>query len=336
MCKNVSTTDIDDTKPTAFYDPNEEAYVIYVRRDDVDYSRKIGRCVTDDLCDWEKRYHPNHCPIVFGLENGGEFDVYTNSYTPYPDIKDPSVHLFFPSIYYHFGSNPWGLSNDGLMDIQILASSDGKDINFIGDTMYPYVALDNNNCGIGLQSKPLSKYGWCNPYTKDLMNTSFSTSVMYMASGFIFSNDGTEIYQYASGQPFTHGGDEINKTWGSNTGIRLLINRRDGFTYIKAPYIPYDDYPAMVFNVTDVPLCRKGFTIAVNMETSVIGSIKVGIMNDKKYDISVADELKGSNLHAMASWNGGVDYTVNATEPFLMQIALNAAKLYSVELECFE
>ena len=70
MCQNKSTTDIDDTKPTAFYDPNEEAYVIYVRRDDVHYNRKIGRCVTDDLCDWEKRYHPNHCPIVFGVENG--------------------------------------------------------------------------------------------------------------------------------------------------------------------------------------------------------------------------------------------------------------------------
>ena len=337
MCQNKSTTDIDDTKPTAFYDPNEEAYVIYVRRDDVDYNRKIGRCVTDDLCDWEKRYHPNHCPIVFGVENDNAFDVYTNSYTPYPDIKDPSVHLFFPSMYYHFGSNPWGLSNDGLLDIQILASSDGENINFIGDTTYPYVTLDNNNCGIGLQSKPLSKYGWCNPYTNDLKNTSFATSVVYMASGFLFSNDGTEIYQYSSGQPFTHGGDSVNKTWGTNTGIRLLVNRKDGFTYIKAPYILYDDPPFMVVNITDVPICDKGFVIVVNMETSVIGFIKVGIIGEKDYDISIANELKGSSLNAIASWNGGKTYMVNSTKPsFLMAIALNAAKLYSIELKCFE
>ena len=59
-------------------------------------------------------------------------------------------------------------------------------------------------------------------------------------------------------------------------------------------------------------------------------------LNPKDDVRRVADELKGSNLHAMASWNGGEDYTVNATEPFLMQIALNAAKLYSVELKCFE
>jgi hypothetical protein len=336
MCQNKSTTGIDDTKPTAFYDPNEKAYVIYVRRDDVDYNRKIGRCVTDDLCDWEKRYHPNHCPIVFGVENGNEFDIYTNSYTPYPSIKEPSVHFFFPSIYYHFGSNPWGLPNDGLMDIQILESKDGENINFVGDTTYPYLALDNNNCGTGLQSKPLSKYGWCNPYTHDLKDTSFATSVVYMASGFLFSNDGTEIYQYASGQPFTHGGDAVNKTWGSNTGIRLLVNRKDGFTYVKAPYVSYDDYPFLVLYVTEIPVCDNGFMIAVNMETSVIGFVKVGIMNEKDYDISIANELKGASLSAIASWDGGRTFVVNGTKPFLMQVSLNAAKLYSVELKCFE
>ena len=30
---------------------------------------------------------------------------------------------------------------------------------------------------------------------------------------------GTEVFLYASGQPFTHGGDAANQTWENNTGI---------------------------------------------------------------------------------------------------------------------
>ena len=58
-------------------------------------------------------------------------------------------------------------------------------------------------------------------------------------------------------------------------------------------------------------------------------------MNEKDYDISIANELKGSSLGAIASWDGGKTFAVNSTKPFLMQVSLNAAKLYSVELKCF-
>ena len=77
-----------------------------------------------------------------------------------------------------------------------------------------------------------------------------------MASGFIFSNNGEYIYQYSSGQPFSHGGDRANKTWGSNSGIRLLINRRDGFTYIQAPQIT-SKLPFLVVKLDDTPQCKN-------------------------------------------------------------------------------
>ena len=47
-----------------------------------------------------------------------------------------------------------------------------------------------------------------------------------MASGLVPSADGGEVYRYASGQPFTHGGDGANTTWAANTGIRRLRVRR--------------------------------------------------------------------------------------------------------------
>ena len=51
---------------------------------------------------------------------------------------------------------------------------------------------------------------------------------MYMASGYVPSASGDELYFYASGQPFTHGGDAATHSWGNNSGIRLLTARRDG------------------------------------------------------------------------------------------------------------
>ena len=44
----------DDTKPTAYYDPNLGKYVIFVRRDLSAPTRRIGRCVTDDIGNWQK------------------------------------------------------------------------------------------------------------------------------------------------------------------------------------------------------------------------------------------------------------------------------------------
>ena len=59
---------------------------------------------------------------------------------------------------------------------------------------------------------------------------------MIMTSGYIPSLDGDSIYMYASGQPFSHGGDGANQTWGTNDGIGILTLRKDGFVSVEAPY----------------------------------------------------------------------------------------------------
>jgi hypothetical protein len=50
---------------------------------------------------------------------------------------------------------------------------------------------------------------------------------MYMASGYVPSADGHNIFFYSSGQPYTHGQRAPNHTWANNTGIRILSLRRD-------------------------------------------------------------------------------------------------------------
>jgi len=94
-------TATDDTKPTAYYDPNLGKYVISVRRDfGGRWNREIGRCVTSNISDWEQESRdPNGtevgCPSVFrcDTEDPPGLDIYTNSWTPYPRYHHAWVHL---------------------------------------------------------------------------------------------------------------------------------------------------------------------------------------------------------------------------------------------------
>lgn len=75
----------DDTKPTAYYDPALGKYVISVRRDLPPFKRTIGRCVTDNISDWQAEV-PLHggCAVVFHVDESDPqaLDVYTNAVSP--------------------------------------------------------------------------------------------------------------------------------------------------------------------------------------------------------------------------------------------------------------
>ena len=185
-------------------------YVISVRRDLPPFDRTIGRCVTDNISDWQAEA-PGGCPVVFSVDKNDPqpIDVYTNAWTPYPSINEPIVHLYFPSMYHHFGASaPFGLGNDGILDIRLLVSGDGSHIDYTDtwNARSPFVGLGDCTCGASA-NKPGVRGGWCSPDSNSLATTSFDSSAMYMASGYVPSIDGSEIYFYASGQPFTHGGD---------------------------------------------------------------------------------------------------------------------------------
>ena len=156
-------------------------------------------------------------------------------------VESPAVHVFLPSMYHHFINNgvPWGFSNSGILDLRLVVSRDSYNLSYSGatDPRSPFVPLGISDCQ---HSTPSTPGGWCNPFSGEEKRTSFDTSVMYAASGYVPSTDGHHLYFYASGQPETHGGySKTNSTeqqFGHNTGIRSLKIRRDGFVSVTAAY----------------------------------------------------------------------------------------------------
>ena len=157
----------DDTKPTAYWDPALSKYVVSVRRDcspsDCQWengsvvhaksTRFVGRCVTSNLSNWQQEIPAgaSGCPVVFGPDDldPERVDVYTNAWTPYPSIDEPVVQLFFPSFYHHFLSQaPFGFGNDGLLDIRLAISRDGKSVTYptARNARAPWVPLGYNHC----------------------------------------------------------------------------------------------------------------------------------------------------------------------------------------------
>jgi hypothetical protein len=365
-------TSPDDTKPTAYWDSKRQKYVISVRRDlQPDWYRTIGRCVTTNLSDWQSELGVNKtgCPVVFELDENdptchnrtnctGGMDIYTNAWTPYPNDLNPVVHFFFPSMYYHFGPRfPFGFSNDGLLDIRLLVSRDGEHLYYVPDDRgggsggsgvgfrSPFVSLGMNECGA---TAPGILNGWCSPTSGIESKTTFDTSAMYMASGHLLSPDGNFIYLYSSGQPFTHGGDSSNQTWGRNTGLRVLTLRKDGFVSIDAPYYFRGGqnntlYPTMVTVDVSVPFleCHPNSTLSVslNFVTSVVGFVAVGIEQNgfelKGYELEQCNRMKGNSINGTASWgkNTGSVFSL-VGERVAFRIALADASLYSVEFTC--
>ena len=282
----------DDTKPTANWDPRLGKYVVMVRRDlPGARTRFTGRCVTSNLSHWQQELPPlaKGCDVVFGPDDrdpATTVDVYTNAWTPYPSMAAPVVHLQFPSFYHHFGrAAPWGFGNDGLLDIRLAfahgaaaapsaaataantnagagatAAAAAPDYDRFGyaeapNARAPFVSLGPNSCGDDA-SAPSTPGGWCSPHSGVESRAAFDTSAMYMASGYVPSADGGEVFLYASGQPMTHGGDGANRTWGANTGIRVLRLRRDGFVAVEAPYTfapRLEDQPAFTTVEVEVP-----------------------------------------------------------------------------------
>lgn len=86
---------------------------------------------------------------------------------------------------------------------------------------------------------------------------------MYMADGWLPSNDGESIYLYIAGLPCTHGEILAEPLWGNNTGVRMLKLRKDGFTSVVAPYVfnvaAPSELPSLTTRELTVPSgCRPG------------------------------------------------------------------------------
>ena len=369
----------DDTMDVGSYDSALAMYVIFVRRDipvagkTPSVHRRIGRCETDDLSNWEKFAPANGCESVFGPDalDPDMVDVYTSSWTRYAGIE-----WFFPTFYHQFPnsnrSSPDGFPNDGLLAIRLAVSRSTRNLSYVatgaGATRVaigrgagspgfraPFVAWGVNTCG-EWAVHPSLPGGWCDVKNGALATTSFDTSGGYMVAGAVDSSDGLEVLTYASGQPFTHGGDIANVTWRNNTGIRLLRSRKHGWVSIAAAYIfnrPRHQMPHLVTKplliATDAQSAaivnagrnlprQKLLSLLLNVKTSNVGFVVVELRNASSglalpgFELNASDPIRTNSVAAAASWRGGELRSLESFkgEELVVVVAMADAQLFSL------
>jgi hypothetical protein len=150
-------------------------------------------------------------------------------------IVSQAVHLFFPSVFAHWGTTtigirtglPFGFQDDGILDTRLVVSRDGTHLHYsdAANGRSSFLTLGINDCG-PTASAPGVEGGWCSPYSGAESRTAFDTSNIYMASGWLPSVDGNEVYLYYAGEPFTHGDALTNHTFQNNTGVGMLKLRK--------------------------------------------------------------------------------------------------------------
>jgi hypothetical protein len=371
-----SIAHVDDTATVTSWNQRLQRYVSYVRVDHTDqncfippwftkkhkpctpklnlttdpFMRRIGRCESSDLLAVDTD-SPDGCPIVFGPDSldpngtdGKRMDIYTNSHTEYE-----GVHLFFPSIFNHFSPHhtkapPYNFKDDGILDVRLVVSRDGLHLHYppSDNARRPYISLGLSQC----PTAPGHVGGWCGLGNREMEDTSFATSGIYMASGYVLSSDGTSVLQYAVGQPYTHGWDApLKKNWGNNTGVFILTSRRDSFVSIDAPYAGFGLPPHSLPSFTTVPLALPqcngtGVSILLNIETSVVGFALIAttlVGDGTGLMLEESDPIVGNAIRALATWNNGTVDAIhpdNANETVVLQVALVDTRLFAIELVC--
>ncbi len=300
-----------DSQNQVFYDTRLQKYVAYTRI--WNPLRKVGRLETDQILDpwpYDKSVGPN---LIWGKENTPPpsleiatafgydeqdprpSDHYTSAAVHYPWAQD--AYLMFPSAYLHYPEPPEGkFRNDGPVDIQMAVSRDG--LKFHRVERKPYVEL-------GL------------PGSKD-------SGSIYMLVGMV--RHGDEIYQYYSGQPFTHGAipDEI-----LSIGVILRTTQRvDGFVSVDAGMSGG--------SFTTPPLRFEGRQLALNVNASAMGEVLVELRDEKGVPIKgftfgECDPIHQNHLARVVTWKGKSDVQSLTSQPIRIAFKLRAVKLYAFQ-----
>ena len=162
-----------------------------------------------------------------------------------------------------------------------------------------------------------------------------------MVAGSVNSLDGNEVYTYASGQPFSHGGYSYD-TWGNNTGIRLLRSRTHGFVSLNAGYVfnvQADQMPQMTTKPVQVPSSIAEPYLLLNIRTSSVGFALVELRPPGSgqpldgFSFNQSDLIRGNTLSAAASWNHGQAGSLASLRGKLVTVAITMADadLFSIQ-----
>ena len=179
--------------------------------------------------------------LSFDAQDPSCLDIYTNSATEY----EGAAILFFPSAYRHMtlrAPPSQEYNNDGLVDVRFGTSRSVLDSTIryppTRNGRAPFVPLGVNLCKQLVQSVPSDGtplLDWCYNSAPQLAGTSVDTGVVYMATGYSVSSDGSQLNFYSGGEPATHGGGAPPGKLGSiihHSAVSRHTIRRDGFVSV--------------------------------------------------------------------------------------------------------
>lgn len=301
-----------DTSNQVFYDTRLRKYVAYIRT--WAPLRKVGRIEIEKLFEpwpYDKTQKPNHIwgkdKIPVPSNEVPQAISYDRRDPPDTDLYTPAVHQYawaddayfaFPSVYGQFPRPPAKYGNDGLLDIQLAMSRDG--VIFERPIRSPYISL-------GVRGGP-------------------EGGSLYLCLGMI--RRGPEIYQYYTGFAHSHGEYVGLKELRNMGGIRLAVQRLDGFMSADFAYGG---------GTLTTPLVRfSGQRLQLNVNASAVGVLRVELRDaDGKplpgFAARDCDPIQANHTCVDVAWRGKSDVSALAGKPVQLHIAARAAKLYAFQ-----
>ncbi|MDF2722860.1 MAG: hypothetical protein K0Q59_2535 [Paenibacillus sp.] len=268
--------------------------VVRVEVERLEELRQLQRL--EDLTSEKPVYFVDRLPAVLRCDelDPPNTDIYTNAVVKYPLADD--VYLAFPAVYSKFPASR-DHRNDGMLEVQMAVSRDGKDWNRIRQ---PY-----------FRSGPVGE---------------IDSASTYMFAGMIAKE--TEIYQYYWGSQYTHGGRDLFARWNETNmnAIHLVSQRIDGFVSADAPY-------SGGMLVTK-PFRFTGGQLIINIDTSATGTADVALLDEagreiEGYELESCDTIKGNFINRVVSWQGNADVSRVQGQPVKLRFTMRNAKLYS-------
>jgi hypothetical protein len=306
-----------DTQNVTFWDENLGRYVLYLRGrtqkpgSEIEW-RTVTRATTDDLTkplpiDLPKEAKARQAlnrgggglPIVLEADPADPAESDVYNISAQPYPLDRRWYVGFPSFFQRL-TNPANQSatNYGKVEVQFVGSVDG--IRWERYDREPYAA-------------------------PGLAGTE-NANVVFMGTGLVVRGD--EIWQYGTGF-HSHHGDVAARKEKTDGVIQRYVQRVDGFVSLTF---------AAAGSCVTAPLKVDGRTLRLNVDTGVLGSLRVALQDVggqplAGFDAEQCDVLRTNSTRAIVSWKGRNDLSSLHGQNVRVAFAGSRAKLYSLYFE---
>eukprot|EP01048_Picozoa_sp_COSAG05_P002264 COSAG05_NODE_88_length_20344_cov_12.094690_10_plen_693_part_00 len=327
-----------DTQAVVFYDAGRGEYLAY-GRSDTDQGRLCpGGPPSFRQVAWSTTIGANlsrWAPLetIFGFEDMPPcVDVYNSA-----AIQVHNAYFMMPSEYLHFKSNETHAArtnNDGINDIRLAVSSDGKNFEYTDDSTFI-------QRGVG-ELDPAAEGGdW------HFTGTNFDSGIIFATRGYLETN--TSIHLMYWGTQKTHG-DYARVPAVFNTSLRYpeaktgfgrVTLRRDGwFSHDTVGSAPGE----LTTTAVELPPSGLSWAVCVNAVTSVRGFLRLALLDNQTglpipgFELQNSMPLVGNHLRLPMRWLGAGSGAIGNRSEFRQHRAIKLEfagkfmKLYSFEI----